>query len=139
DTVLVVENPPLSLNEMHSVKLIAYRKGKPYVSNEKEALYFQVGEPLAEYINDFDNTDDADFAGSGFSMVQPEGCGNAAIHSLHSYPAGVGITGNELIFDYYLRHPIVINKGLSKIKYRDIALIEPGESLSFASETFFDY
>jgi hypothetical protein len=91
------------------------------------------------YANDFNLTSD-DFIGNEneFSITQPTGFSNPAIHSVHPYPeAG---NGNTLNFTYTLRVPVKVQSIEAKIKFDEVVLSEPGEPNSvFGTADFYDY
>lgn len=89
------------------------------------------------YVNDF-AVDDNDFSGQGYSITQPAGFNDQAIHSIHPYTnAGENNTRN---FSYNLRIPIVIRKSEALIEFEEIVLVEPGEpGTTFGDTEFWDY
>ncbi len=93
------------------------------------------------YANDFELPDrDLDFFGTGFTVEQPTGFNNRAIHSGHPYPEGNGLPNNELNLIYQLRYPIRVQASDATLKFDEIVLIEPGETGSvFGGNGFYDY
>ncbi len=89
------------------------------------------------YANDF-NSPTTDFFGNGYTISQPAGFTNGAIHSQHPYPeAG---SARELNFSYQLRVPIRVKAQDATIRFDEIVLVEPGEPNSvFGTEEFYDY
>lgn len=90
--------------------------------------------PQSQYVNNF-NTPTNDFVGVGFSITQPAGFTDPAIHSNHPYADATDLT-------YQLLVPIVVSGALGgdTLKFDEIALVEPGEDGSmFGSPNFFDY
>ncbi len=90
--------------------------------------------PQTQYVNSF-NAASSDFVGRGFSITQPAGFADPAIHSRHPYP-----DLDSLI--YQLLVPIVVkaDPALATVKFDEIVLVEPGEAGSvFPNENFFDY
>jgi len=89
------------------------------------------------YVNDF-VVDDNDFNGQGYSISQPAGFNDQAIHSIHPYTnAGTNNTRN---FSYNLRIPIVVRKTEALIEFEEIVLVEPGEpGTTFGDTEFWDY
>jgi hypothetical protein len=91
------------------------------------------------YTNSFD-TPSGDFFGNGFSITQPSGFANPAIHTVHPYPEGTGFPGDQFNYIYQLRIPIRIKEKDATLKFDEIVLVEPGAAGSvFGSENFFDY
>lgn len=91
------------------------------------------------YANTF-NTTSNDFFGNGFSITQPSGFANPAIHSSHPYPEGNGSPNDELNFVYQLKIPIKIKSNDAILRFDEIVLVEPGESGTvFGSDQFWDY
>jgi hypothetical protein len=100
-------------------------------------------QPVREqYITSFDNAATAaDFVGNGFSITQPTGFNNPAIHSEHPYR-----NGTDFLFqnnaEYVLLAPIRIkaNPDSAQIRYDEIVLVEPGDPGSrFGDANFYDY
>ncbi len=89
------------------------------------------------YVNDF-VVDDNDFSGQGYTISQPAGFNDQAIHSIHPYTnAGENNTRN---FSYNLRIPIVVRKSEALIEFEEIVLVEPGEpGTTFGDTEFWDY
>lgn len=91
------------------------------------------------YANDF-NTSSNDFFGNGFSIIQPAGFTNPAIHSDHPYAEGNGFPNNELNLIYQLKIPIRIKEKEATLVFDEIVLVEPGETGTvFGSAEFWDY
>jgi hypothetical protein len=91
------------------------------------------------YFNDF-NSPTSDFFGNGFSITQPPGFTNPAIHSEHPYPEGYTFPGQEYNYIYQLRVPIRIKNKEATMKFDEIVLVEPGEPGSvFGDFDFWDY
>ncbi|WP_133271540.1 T9SS type A sorting domain-containing protein [Hymenobacter radiodurans] len=74
--------------------------------------------------------------GNGFSIAQPTGFNDLAIHSVHPYPDA----DNTLI--YQLLTPIIVEADPAKstITFDEVVLVEPGtDGAPFPSVEFFDY
>ena len=92
----------------------------------------------ARYKNDFNSSGSSDFAGS-FSVTQPAGFDNPAIHSPHPYKNGVG-ANSEINYTYQLLTPIKLKADSAKIRFDEVVLVEPGEpGVRFGSPQFYDY
>jgi hypothetical protein len=94
--------------------------------------------PVATYINNF-NSSTTDFVGNFFSVTQPSGFTNGAVHSTHSYPLGIGLdlTSN---FTYILTKPITIGNSNTYLRFDEIALVQGHTSgVVFGSPAFNDY
>lgn len=89
------------------------------------------------YVNDFE-VSLTDFNGSGFSITNPTGFSDNAIHSIHPYTnAGENNTRN---FNYDLSVPIIIRKNEALIEYEEVVLVEPSTAgASFGDLEFWDY
>jgi hypothetical protein len=91
------------------------------------------------YANDF-NTPTTDFFGNGFSIAQPNGFNDPAIHSTHPYPEGDGSPNDEINLIYQLKIPVRIKEKDAFIKFDEIVLVEPGESGTvFGNTEFYDF
>lgn len=95
--------------------------------------------PQATYTNQFNTvtpTTPLDFVGVGFSITQPAGFNDLAIHSQHPYPDA----RNNLT--YQLLTPIVVEADPARatVRFDEIVLVEPGADDSrFGDAEFFDY
>ncbi|MBX2944745.1 MAG: T9SS type A sorting domain-containing protein [Cyclobacteriaceae bacterium] len=91
------------------------------------------------YTNNF-NSPSNDFFGNGFSIVQPAGFNDQAIHSDHPYAEGNGQPNNELNLVYQLKIPIRVKAKEATIVFDEIVLVEPGQTGTvFGDEQFWDY
>ncbi len=91
------------------------------------------------YANDF-NTPSNDFFGNGFSIAQPAGFNDPAIHSDHPYTEGNGFPNDELNLIYQLKIPVRVKAQEATIVFDEIVLVEPGEpGTVFGDEQFWDY
>ncbi|HMP99752.1 MAG TPA: T9SS type A sorting domain-containing protein [Cyclobacteriaceae bacterium] len=92
----------------------------------------------SSYFNDF-NSASNDFFGTNFSITQPGGFDDPAIHSDHPYLDGTG-PNLESNYIYQLRVPIEIAAENATMTFDEIALIEPGEpNIPFGQVGFWDY
>lgn len=90
--------------------------------------FFQVpvvnfGAPLAQYSTDF-NSGSSDFVGNFFSITQPTGFSNNAIHSSHPYLNGFGLTNSSSHYTYTLTKPITISSSNPYMIFDEIAIVE---------------
>ncbi|MBX2964698.1 MAG: T9SS type A sorting domain-containing protein [Cyclobacteriaceae bacterium] len=93
------------------------------------------------YANNF-NSPSNDFFGDGFSITQPTGFSDPAIHTVHPYPQGNGQPNNQLNLVYQLKIPVRVNANadLATIVFDEIVLVEPGEpGTVFGDDQFWDY
>ncbi len=90
--------------------------------------FFQVpiinfGTPVTQYVTDF-NTANADFAGNFFTTTQPTGFTSNAMHTVHPYPNGFGLTNSTSSYTLTLLKPITVSATNSYIQFSEIALVE---------------
>lgn len=90
--------------------------------------YFKVaivnfGPPVDQYISDF-NSSNSDFVGNFFSISQPSGFTNGAIHSTHPYPNGFGLTSSTSGYSYTLKKPITVSSANPFMLFSEIVLVE---------------
>ncbi len=91
------------------------------------------------YANNF-NVGSSDFFGNGFSIIQPNGFNDGAIHSNHPYPEGNTFPGQHVELIYQLKIPIRVKAADATLVFDEIVLVEPGDiGATFPSEDFFDY
>jgi hypothetical protein len=93
------------------------------------------------YENDFESSGrDSDFFGTGYTITQPAGFNDRAIHSEHPYTSGDGFPGNERELVYQLRYPVRVKATEATLTFDEIALIEPGDAGSvFGDDNFYDF
>jgi hypothetical protein len=115
-----------------TVSVISFLDGKTYRSPSRFLDVFPAV-ATTTYVNDLGDPDAAsDFIGTGFSVMQPVGFTNAAIHSAHPYP-------NATDALYQLKVPIEVARGNAILRYEDIALIETGTAVDYTDPNFFDF
>ena len=95
--------------------------------------------PVVEsYSTDFSNSEN-DFFNTGFSIAQPEGFNSPALHSDHPYRSP-DEDNKQFNFTSVLRHPVIFDANGMTISFRELVLVEPGETGSlFGSPDFYDY
>ncbi len=79
--------------------------------------------PVTQYITDF-NSANTDFVGNFYSITQPSGFANSAIHSDHPYPNGFGLTDSKSNMVYILKKPITISATNPYMMFDEIGLVE---------------
>jgi hypothetical protein len=95
--------------------------------------------PRDAYTNTFNTLPVNDFVGNSFSIRQPAGFANPAIHSDHPYQNGSDINF-ESNYIFQLLIPITLKAGDGRLSFDEIVLVEPGEpNAAFASPEFYDY
>ena len=97
--------------------------------------------PVTTYINALDSSTPLDLVGDGFSITQPAGFNNPAIHTSHPYADGSGSNFQSSII-YQLLVPIIVKADsvAAIMKFDEIVLVEPGDPGSvFGSANFYDY
>ncbi|MBX2916510.1 MAG: T9SS type A sorting domain-containing protein [Cyclobacteriaceae bacterium] len=111
-------------------KLIGYQQAAPYHSAAVAAEKIQLNDYRNQYFNYFNNA--TDFKLNSFS-VQVFGTSNTSLQSFHNYL-------NDTEHTALLRQPIIISNEHPFFYYRDVALVEPGETGStFGQPAFKDY
>jgi hypothetical protein len=124
-------------------RIIADDKSK---SNNKVTLpssgYYTVKvydtiKPVKSYQNDF-NSYTEDFITSDFDISEIPGFSNGILHSTHPY--GLSVFENEKFnLIAQLRTPVIIQK-YGQMSFKEVVLVEPGESSTQYNETlFWDY
>ncbi len=116
-----------------SVVARSFTGQKALLSNEKLVQLFEIKPPAKSYGNDFNDSEDGDFVGNGFSIGATQGFSNAAINTPHDYEANTSYT-------YQLNTPIIIAEENATFQYDDVAIIETGEEgATFPEQDFYDY
>ncbi len=120
-------------SKKYGFKVISYDGERELTTEVKYLELFTLENPQASYKDDF-TSDQSNFVGDSFSIKREFGFfGNSAIHSIHPYLEAEPIT-------YTLKVPITVASDNAFITYKDVAILEPGESGSvFGNENFFDY
>jgi hypothetical protein len=96
------------------------------------------GNAISTYSNNFDSPTN-DFVGNFFSITQPAGFVNGAIHSKHSYPLGFGLEGSSS-FTYTMKKPVTLNASNPFMRFDEIVIVEGHtSSATFPSSNFKDY
>lgn len=111
-------------------KLISFKSGAPFHSAPVSGDNLQLNVTREQYFNYFQNGND--FKMSSFS-VQSFGTDNSSLQSFHNYL-------NSTDHIALLKQPIIISEEHPFFHYRDVALVEPGETGSvFGQPAFKDY
>jgi hypothetical protein len=116
----------------------------PNTSVLPETGYFvtdieDISTTLERYSTDFTGTAAADFFNIGFSILKPTGFSKYGLHTKHPYESP-GENDQSIEYTAMLRHPLKFNESGIIINFREIVLVEPGESGSvFGSPDFYDY
>lgn len=114
------------------LRLDLYSEGEKFSSVESSVFVFQTDEPSDKFATDFGDAT-ANFTGTDFDFLTTGSFDNEAMHSPHPYPID-----EELIT--YLRTPIVVSETDDSFFYRDVAIVEPGQSGAvFPNFNFNDY
>ena len=95
-------------------------------------------EPVFEYFTDFNETNNRDFISNDFYIGIEPGFDDGALHSPHPYPSP---NQDETNFDFIslLKYPIII-KDEGRVSFKEVVLIEPGETNTvFGDEEFWDF
>lgn len=105
--------------------------------------YFTVScVPLQANVNSYANNFNAmgnDFVGNFFSVAQPTGFTNGALHSDHKYANGFGLDSTSN-FVALLTKPIVLAASNAYMRYDEIAIVQPqATSIAFGTKAFNDY
>lgn len=111
-------------------KLISFKNGAPFHSTPVSGENLQLNVVQEQYFNYFVNG--ADLKMNSFS-IQTFGTSNSSLQSFHNYL-------NSTEHTALLRQPIIISEEHPFFYYRDVALVEPGETGSvFGQPAFKDY
>lgn len=121
--VTYVSTPPESL----AVKILGFKGGVPYPSNQQNIKTYAAVDSLKE------NFDGSAAAFYGDLTIKLEnGFSSEALHTIHPYY-------NKYNYIAYLGTPIRISSE-SKMTYRDVALVEPGEpGFEYPDDRMWDY
>jgi hypothetical protein len=120
-------------SESIEVAVQSYKNSDLFKSASRSVDVFPT-EVQTYYITNLNNTATInDFINEGFSLLQPTGFDNLALHSDHPYR-------DSYDYDLMLKFPIVVSPENAVLSYKDIALVEPGESGSvFGDANMWDF
>jgi hypothetical protein len=94
--------------------------------------------PVSTYANNF-NAASTDFVGNFFTIEQPTGFADQAIHSNHFYEKGLGLTKTS-DYSYTLTKPITISDENTLLRFDEVALVEGHlAGAVFGTAAFNDY
>lgn len=130
-----VKELTIELIEIENVVKIVSIVGEKNIETVKNLSSLALKASSSAFINNFDEMTDlsSEFTGEGYFLSTPSGFDDKAINSAHSYLEDKTVT-------LYLRTPIVVNADFPEISYKDVAIIEPGESgTSYPEQEFWDY
>ncbi len=123
---------PVASQQTIPVYISSWIDGEEYRSVTKNYSVIQIYPAQNSYATNFDEGE-MYFTGNGFQIRDYSGFDSKAIHSNHAYS-----NGETLI--YTLQIPVTVNSSDAYIKYKDVAIIEPGDpGSSFGNSNFWDY
>jgi hypothetical protein len=136
----------LSLAGRDSIRYRIIANDKAGSSNEKllpSAGWYTIKieslNPVAQsYKTDF-SAASGDFLNDGFTISKPAGFSKYGLNTPHPYLSPED-TGDSIGYTAILRTPLKFNASGMMISYKEVVLVEPGESgSSFGSSDFYDY
>jgi len=97
-----------------------------------------IGPVLESYTTNFTDAG-SEFFNIGFDVSKPSGFSEYGLHSKHPYESPE-TDGDSIVYVAMLRNPVIFDAIGMVIKYKDLALVEPGEVGSvFRTVDFYDY
>jgi len=97
-----------------------------------------IGTVVKSYSTDFSGAS-ADFFNVGFSILKPQGFNKYGLHTKHPYESPEE-ANSSIDYTAMLRHPFKFDESGLLINFKEIVLVEPGETGSvFGSQDFYDY
>jgi hypothetical protein len=126
-------------------RIIAYDKAG--IPNEKilpssgwYTIKVESLKPVAKsYSTDFSNAS-GDFLNNGFTISKPTGFSEYGLHTPHPYASPEDTIGDSIGYIATLRAPLKFDSNGMMISFREVVMVEPGESGSvFGSSDFYDY
>jgi hypothetical protein len=98
----------------------------------------KIKETIENYTTDF-SVDNDDFFNLGFSITRPSGFTEYGLHTPHPYESPED-NNDSIEYISLFRHPLRFDETGLLISYKEIVLVEPGETGSvFGSSDFYDY
>lgn len=129
DTTISV---PLTGKTDVTLYALSYKNGKSYSTGKENLTIVPFKEAKSMFISNLNDGAKDEFDGD-FTISKVAGFANNAIHSPHPYLEKTNYT-------YTLLTPIEINETYPYMYYRDIAIVEPGDSGAvFGQAEFWDY
>ncbi|MEM6802121.1 MAG: T9SS type A sorting domain-containing protein, partial [Bacteroidota bacterium] len=124
------------------MRLVGYKDGEAYTSGKsilKEGDRVDFILPVVSYESNFNRASDFALSDS-FEIGGLGGFTGNVLHTDHPYEQGVDLSGGSANYTATLRFPIVVAKENALLKYKDVAIVELGESNSvFGQASFYDY
>ncbi|MBN2415403.1 T9SS type A sorting domain-containing protein [bacterium] len=115
-----------------NVALYAYKGGDLFQSAVKQVDIIEFNGAARSFSDNF-NHGGLNFASDGFTVRFADGFESSACHSDHPYK-------NNREYTLTLRTPIIVSADDPSLSYRDIAVLEPGESgAAYGDDRFWDY
>jgi hypothetical protein len=142
----IINTRPLKLNGGDSIKYRIFATDLAIVNNTSvlpEKGYFTVkiediSTTLESYSTDFTGAT-ADFFNRGFEISKPSGFSKYGLNTKHPYKSPE-IDGESIEYTAILRHPVKLKESGILINFKEVVLVEPGETGSlFGSADFYDY
>jgi len=120
---------PVDAEQTIEVDIEAIRNGESYRSSKGSKQVYAV-DPRRSYQTNFNDASDWSLNG----MIQTsQGFNSTAIQSPHFY-------SDDAEYSFMLKHPILVPEENATLSYRDIAIVEPGNSGSeYGDNAFWDY
>ena len=121
-------------DKLVTVQAISYANDEMYASGVKTLNVFEA-EPVKSFITKFEDAQEVNrFLGTNFNIRIESGFSDAAAHTIHPY----NNASNAILL---LKSPIVVAEQNATLKYKDVALIEPGagNSTDHNDPNFFDF
>ncbi|WP_258101871.1 VPS10 domain-containing protein [Marinoscillum pacificum] len=112
----IVSLPSAGTSGMKQIKLIGYRSGNEYVSEQGEGFLLKLGEAKDKHFTDF--SDPSDFTTIGLTVGTDETLNEASLHSAHPYESGIEAVA-------YFNYPVTVSRFSGLVTYDDIALMQP--------------
>ena len=122
-----------------TLQLIGYKNGQSFPGLVKPILFIPFQQPRRSFSVDFETLTPRMLYNNGLVVQHTPGFTSRSLQSEHPYPTAMDQNSIELNLQSLLTIPIVVNSN-GQMSYRDVALIEPGDSNSvFPSPDFYDY
>ncbi len=130
DRRLVVKPPKFGKNSFY---LRSFKDNKIYRSSEVNVDFFKILSPRKGFASNFSTNSDTAFVLNGMNIKRPYGFSSTALNTPHNYE-----TRKEYLT--VLKTPIIISDKDANLTYKDIAIVEPGESgTTYGDKEFWDY
>ena len=132
----------LAYEDSLGVQIFSYFDGLALPSNTISTELFEPNPIATVYSTDFNDAPSADFIGDEdvYIITRFSGFNDFGINTRHPYKEADFFGLDSISWSYQLKTPIIIDEADAGFRYKDVAIVEPGEEgVPFGVQQFWDY